>query len=113
MVSKIINKNAYKQDLPKTMWNHNVFHVSQVHHYTPPVVGQPSSEPHPVIIDDSEEWEVEQILDSMQRYRKLHYLIQWAGYNHIGTSWEPLENLENAGQVINEFHQDHPNKPRR
>ena len=55
MVSKIINKAAYKLDLPKTMRNHNVFHVSQLDHYTPPVVGLQSSEPHPVIVDDSEE----------------------------------------------------------
>ena len=112
-VSKIINKNAYKLDLPKTMRNHNVFHVSQLDHYTPPVVGQPSSEPHPVIVDDSEEWEVERILDSKQRHRKLHYLVQWAGYSHIRTSWEPFENLENARELIDEFHRDQPNKPRR
>jgi hypothetical protein len=44
------------------------------------------------------------ILDSMQHYQKLHYLIQWAGYNHIRTSWEVLEKDENARELINEFH---------
>ena len=98
-VSKIINKNVYQLDLLKTMRNHNVFHVLQLDHYTPPVVGQPSSEPHPVIVDDSEEWEVERILDSKQRYWKLHYLIQWAGNIHRRTSWELLENLKNARET--------------
>jgi len=113
MVSKIINKNAHKLDLPKTMQNHNVFHMLQLDHYTPPVGGQPSSEQHPVIFDDSEEWEVELILDSKQRYWKLQYVIQWARYNHIRTSWEPLENLDNARELIDDFHRNHPNKPRR
>jgi hypothetical protein len=27
-VSKVINRNTYKLDLPKMMWNHNIFHVS-------------------------------------------------------------------------------------
>jgi hypothetical protein len=112
-VSKIINKNGYQLDLPKTMWNHNVFHVSQLHHYTPPVVGQPFWEPHPVIVDDSEEWEVKRILDSKQRSRTLYYRIQWAGYNHKRTSCEPFKTLENTRELIDTFHRDHTKKPRR
>ena len=112
-VSTIINKNTYKLDLPKTMRNDNVFHVTQLDHYTPPVVGQPSSEPHPAIVDDSDACEVELILASTQRYCKLHYLVQWAGYRHIRTSGEPFENLENACELIDEFHRDQPNKPQR
>jgi len=54
-VSKIINKNAYKLDLPKTMRNQHIFHVSQLDWYTPPVTGQPQSEPNPIIVDDLEE----------------------------------------------------------
>jgi hypothetical protein len=110
MVSKIINKNAYTLDLPNTMRNHNIFHESLLEHYTPPVIGQPSSEQHQGIVDDSEEWDVERILDSKQCYRKLDYLIQWARYNHIRTSWEPLENLVNACELIHKFNRDHPNK---
>jgi len=38
-VSKIINKNPYKLDLPNTMRNHNVFQVSLLDLYTTPVAG--------------------------------------------------------------------------
>jgi len=68
-VSKIINKNAYNFDLPSTMCNHNVFHVSLLNCYTLPVRGQSSSEPHPVIVEETEEWEVDCILDSRRRYQ--------------------------------------------
>jgi hypothetical protein len=40
-VCKVISKNAYKLDLPNTMRNHNVLHVSLLDRYTPPVGGQP------------------------------------------------------------------------
>jgi len=77
-------------------------------------MGQPSSEPQPTIVDDSGyEWEVERILDSKRRYQKLHYLVLWAGYNYVRTSWEPAENLENAQELVNEFHQTHPGMQRR
>jgi hypothetical protein len=112
-VSKIINKNAYKLDLPNTMRNHNVFQVSLLDRYAPPVKGQPPSEPQPTIVDDSEEWEVDRVLDSKLRYRKLHYLVQWAGYSHIHMSGEQAENLDNAQEMVDDFHQTHPEKPRR
>jgi len=95
------------------MRTHNVFHVLQLDHYTLPVVRQPSSEPHPVIVDHSDKWEVERILDSKQCYRKLHYLVEWAGYSHIHRSWETFQNLENAHELMDEFRRDQPNEPRR
>jgi hypothetical protein len=112
-VSKVINKNAYKLDLPYTIRKHNVFHVSLLDRYTPPTAGQPPSEPQPTVVDDSDEWEVDRILDSKRRYRKLHYLVQWAGYSYVRTSWEPAENLGNAQELVDEFHREHPRKPRR
>jgi hypothetical protein len=111
-VSKIVNKYAYKLNLPKTMRNYNVFHVSQFYQYTSPDTGQPSSEPNPIIVDDlEEEWEVERNVDSKRSYLKLHYLVQWAGYNYTLTNWEPFENLQNAQKLIDDFHRDHPHKP--
>jgi len=103
-VSKVINKNAYKLDLPYTIRKHNVFHVSLLDRYTPPTAGQPPTEPQPTVVDDSDEWEVDRILDSKRRYRKLHYRVQWAGYSYVRTSGEPAENLGNAQELVDEFH---------
>ena len=112
-ILKKINKNAYKLDLPATMRIHNVFHVSLLDKYREPVEGQKPPEPAPIVVgEDDEEWEVERILDSRRRHRKLQYLVQWAGYNHIQTSWEPAENLENAAETVEEFHRENPQKPR-
>src|SRR3977135_414392 len=71
-VGKVINKNAYRLELPSTMRVHTVFHISLLARYTPPVAGQHPPEPQPTIDDDNEEYEVERILDSKFRYRKLH-----------------------------------------
>ena len=77
---------------------HNVFHVSLLDPYKEPVPGQEPSEPLPVItVEDGngeEEWKVERVLDSRRRRRKLEYLVQWAGYSHIRTSWQPVDDLE-------------------
>jgi hypothetical protein len=112
-VSKVINKNAYKLDLPYTIRKHNVFHVSLLDRYTPPTAGQPPAEPRPTIVDDSDKWEVDRILDSKRRYQKLHYVVQWAGYSYAQTSWKAMENLGNAQVLFDEFHREHPRKPRR
>jgi hypothetical protein len=112
MVSKAINKNAYKLNLSHTIWKHNIFHVSLLDHYSPPTVGQPQSETQLTIIDNSDQWEVNQILDSKRHYRKLHYLVQWAGYSYICTSWEPAKNHENAQELVDELHWECQNKHR-
>jgi hypothetical protein len=111
-VTAIINKNAYRLDLPTSMKIHNVFNVALLDKYTEPVPGQPTPEPQPVIVTPGEEeWEVERVLDSRYRYRKLQYLVQWAGYTYIRTTWEPAENLENAADLIADYHRANPTKP--
>jgi hypothetical protein len=86
------------------MRNHNILHVSLFDRFPPPVRGKPSSEQHRMIVEEAEEWEMDRILNSRWRYRMLHYLVQWAGYNHIRTSWELAEHLENAGDLVDKFH---------
>jgi len=114
-VTKVINRNAYCLGLPYSMKVHNVFHVSLLDRYVGPVPGQQPSDPPPAITAENpedEEWEVERVLDSRKRYRRLWYLVQWAGHNYVNTSWEPAENLENAPDLVADFHRDNPAKPR-
>jgi hypothetical protein len=111
-VSKVVNDNAYHLELPSTMRIHNVFHISLLDRYLPPIDGQHPSEPQATIVDDNDEYEVERILDSKLRYRKLYYHVQWAGYNYLRTTWEPAQNLENARELVDAFHAAYPAKPR-
>ena len=54
---------------------------------------------------------MEEILDSRIRRGKLQYFIHWQGYNIDQRTWEPAENVENAPELIQQFHATYPNKP--
>jgi hypothetical protein len=64
-----------------------------------------------MIVEETEEWEVDRILNSRRRYQKLHYLVLWTGDNHIRTSWEPAEQLKNAPDLLHEFLRERPDQP--
>ena len=54
-----------------------------------------------------DEYEVEQILDEYE----LLYLVLWKGYPISEATWEPVDNLLNAPDVIHDFHLRYPEKP--
>jgi Chromo (CHRromatin Organisation MOdifier) domain len=64
------------------------------------------TEPPPDLVEDHEEYKVEQILDTrlFGRWKKHQYLIKWKGYAKVHNSWEPEENV-NAPELVKEFHQ--------
>ena len=107
-----INANAYRLQLPPEMQIHNAFHVSLLDRYIAPVEGQTPAEPLPTIVEGTEEYDVDRIIDSRYRYRRLQYLVQWAGYDYVRTSWEPVENVEHSQALVDEFHQENPRKPK-
>jgi len=75
-VTQVFNRNFYRFELPFLMKVHNVFHVSLLDHYVEPVPDQQSSDRQPAISaesTDEKESEVERIVDSRKRYRKLWY----------------------------------------
>jgi hypothetical protein len=110
-VSKVINNNAYTLDHLHTIWKHNVFHISLLDHYTPSTTAQLPSELQPTVVVDTDEGQVDRILDSNRHYRKLHYLVQWADCSYVWTSWEPAENLGDVQELVDEFHREHLRKP--
>ena len=58
-----------------------------------------------------EEFEVEAIVGHKMECGKNKFLVKWKGYPTSENSWEPLQNLRNAWELIEEFHLAHPDAP--
>ncbi|MBW0512598.1 hypothetical protein O181_052313 [Austropuccinia psidii MF-1] len=114
-VLKKIGSHAYHLKLPQ-QWKtvHPVFHVSllePVKHSTIPNCHQ--LPPPPVLVEEQEEWEVAQVLDSKLKRGKLWYLVEWKGFSEDPerTTWEPASNLTNSPDLVKDFHSLYPDKP--
>jgi len=108
-ISEVISPVVYRLDLPQTMRLHPVFHVSLLKPYQPPSERFTRPTPPPAVIvrsdydEDHEEYEVEAILDKRIFRRKTQYLVKWVGYPLHDATWEPIQNLSNASELIREF----------
>ncbi|OCB88298.1 hypothetical protein A7U60_g4500 [Sanghuangporus baumii] len=110
-----VSASAYRLKLPKT-WKkvHPVFNKILLK-----LAVQPSFEsqkkpplPPPVIIDEQEEYEVEEILNSRLHRGKLQFLVKWVGYEEA--TWQPESDVkDNAQESIQEFYRKHPSAPRK
>ncbi|MBW0567494.1 hypothetical protein O181_107209 [Austropuccinia psidii MF-1] len=69
--------------------------------------------PPPVLVEEQEEWEVAQALDSKFKIGKLWYLVEWKGFSEDPerTTWEPASNLTNSPDLVKYFHSLYPDKP--
>src|SRR5262249_21295761 len=106
-----ISPQAYKLKLPPSMKVHPVFHISLLEPTaTDPLLGQVQPSPPPVVVEGEEEFEVDEILDSRLRYRRLQYLVKWTG--DYQPTWEPAENLSHSPDHVRAFHRAYPEKPR-
>jgi hypothetical protein len=91
---------------------HPVFHVSLLEPYKESSISNRFQVSHsPIEIEEQEEFEVSEILDSRIIRRKLGYLVQWQGYDVYERTWKPVANLHNASEMIQEFHRRYPEKP--
>ena len=62
-----------------------------------PLPGQHNPAPPLVIVDDAEEWHVEEILDSRMYRQRLQYLVKWVGFDR--PDWEPAEGVNKLDAV--------------
>ena len=107
----------YKLKIPRDWRNKDVHPVFNEVLLKPAVEPEFESQrreppPPPVLINDKEEYEVAEILDSRiyGRWKKLQYLVKWVGYED--PTWEPAMDVENAKEAVEEFHKKHPGAPR-
>ena len=105
-----IGTKAYKLDLPDSMKVHPTFHVSLLETYQDnPLPSQVKPPPPPIEIDGNEEYELEEILDSRYRYKKLQYSAKWKGYTaEHDQEWYPADNFNKAELAVQQFHERYP-----
>ena len=113
---KIIGRvgTSYRLELPLSMKRTNSFHTSKLYLDTDdPLPGQHVSPPRPVIIDEEEEWELDDILASRRHRGRLQYKCKWHGFER-DNEWyyADSDNFENAKELLEEFHSRYPQMPR-
>jgi transposase InsO family protein len=111
---RIIQKigNSYRLELPDSIQVHPVFSPDKLRRATKtePLIGQHIDPPPPVDVNDHDEWEVDEVLDSKLHYRKLRYRVKWVGTDEDIT-WYPAGDFKNAPQKLIDFHERYPDKP--
>jgi len=95
---------AYRLKLPAKWRIHPVFHASLLTHYHENDIQGPNYDrPSPDIIEGSEEFEVEKIIQHRKIGNQWQYYIKWKGYPSLDNSWEPESNLDNAEDILKEY----------
>ena len=94
---------------------HPMFHVSMLDPATLNVIPDRVQPPlPPVFVDGEPEYEITEVskMDNWRSKCKLLYLVRWTGYAGTDeeTSWILASELENAAELISDFHQSYPAK---
>ena len=114
-ILKKIGTSSYELKLPSELAIHPVFHSSLLRlDPNNPLEGQIPPPPPPIIVTgdhETDEWEVETVLDSKVIRGKLKYKVQWVGYPP-DNKWYDSSNFGNAAEKTNDFHTKYPTKPR-
>ncbi|MBW0583578.1 hypothetical protein O181_123293, partial [Austropuccinia psidii MF-1] len=114
-VLKTIGSHAYHLKLPQ-QWKsvHPVFHVSLLEPFKQSTIpNRHQLPPPPILVEEQEEWEAAEVLDSKLKRGKLWYLVEWKRFSEDPerTTWEPASNLTNSPDLVKDFHTLYPDKP--
>jgi len=105
-IKKIISENTVELELLVLMKIHLVVYVSRIVIYQKQIEGQKKILPPSVEIDREKKYEVEKILNRRDMREKQKYLVRWKGYIAEEDTWERLENLGNAIDLVEEFEKE-------
>ena len=101
---------------------HDVFYPSLLQKVSAdPLPGQHNDPAPPIIINDKEEWEVDDILDARRKGgrkvekrivgRKIQFRVKWKKYDE-DKEWYNALGFKHSKDIVNDFYQRNPTKPR-
>ena len=117
-ITKVLSPTAVQLQLPVSWKIHPTFHVVKLRPFIEDRSMHPEEVPPPPDLDDDGElqYEVEEVLDSRRNKRRrnlLEYKVHWKGYPREDDSWLPHSELQDtAPELLQEFHDRYPKKPR-
>ncbi len=105
---QIINliDSFYKLKLLKTMHIHDVFHLELLHFVVnDSLFDQKNEFSRSIVINDEDEWKINDILNSQWYRRWLQYQVEWKSYDN-DLNWYNADDDEfmNAQEMIDDFH---------
>jgi Chromo (CHRromatin Organisation MOdifier) domain len=109
-----VSFSSYRLKLPASWRIHPVFNEILLRPYTQPRHPHQHifDKPPPDIVDEEEEYEVDQILDTRVRKRGRYtirqYLVSWKGYPQEENTWQTEESLHKCAELLANFRSRHP-----
>ena len=96
---------AFKLELPEEWMIYNVFNKDLLTQCVEPKFkGQHEGPAHPpMIIDEEEEYEVEEVRKHRKQGREMQYLVHWKGYGDKHDQWIAEMGLSYAKEAIKDY----------
>lgn len=108
-----VGSSSFALELPKQWRIHNVFHASLLKEYIENEAHGPNwTKPPPDLIEDEEEYEIDQIMKCRKLHGQWEYYVSWKGYPSTENMWRPIEDFEHAQESLIEWHKKNPKKPK-
>ena len=105
---------SYQLELPHTRKIHDVFHSNLLRKTANnPLPGQQNSSPPLTVVNNKEEWKVNNILDAKhgKGSKKVLFWVKWKGYDNNKT-WYNATNFDHAQDIVDNFYKQNLTKPR-
>ena len=104
-IIKKLGKLVYKLVLPKSWRIHPVFYTTLLKLLVEAEAHGPNFVQPPLeLVEGEEEYKVETILrHKKQKNGRYLYMVKWKGYSISEASWEPISNLKNAREILEEY----------
>ena len=104
-ISKDIGSEAFQLELPEEWMIHNVFNKNLLTQYVELKFKRQHKKPAPLptIINEEEEYKVEEVRKHRKRGRGMQYLVHWKGYRDKHDQWIAETGLPYAKEAIEDY----------